>query len=102
MNRKRLLVGIAIAAVGVVMARANQLVLGPDSPYALIAYILGVFIGLGGLAVVGSSLTRNQVRVIHCPECFAENPAAAELCLVCSKPHRPSACSGDTSEDIYY
>ncbi len=76
LNRKRLLIGLAVALVGVVVARGNQWLLGIDSPYLFVAYALGVAIGLGGLVIIGSSLGKTYVKVEQCPECLTLNPSA--------------------------
>lgn len=86
MDRKRLLLGLALAAVGVVIARGNQWLLGDGSPHLLVAYVVGVGIALAGLVVVGSSLGKSYEQVVQCPECLALNPADAEQCAKCLQP----------------
>lgn len=81
--------GLALAAVGVVVARGNELLLGQDSPYLFAAYAIGVAIGLAGLVIVGSSLGKTYQKVVQCPECLTINPAEAERCERCSTPLKP-------------
>ena len=86
MDRRRLLIGLALAAVGVIIARGNQWLLGTDSPYLFVAYAIGVAIGLAGLVVVGSSLGKTYEKVVQCPKCLTLNPADAERCVKCLQP----------------
>lgn len=97
MNRRRLLIGLVVAAVGVVVARGNEFLLGQDSPHLFVAYAIGVAIGLAGLVIVGSSLGKTYEKVVQCPECFTLNPADAERCGRCSKPLTPTDKSDDST-----
>ena len=80
-----MVVGLALCVVGIALARLNEVILGPGSPYLAVLYIVGVILGLVGLVVVASSLTRTTERVVQCPHCFTLNPADAERCKKCRR-----------------
>jgi ribosomal protein L40E len=90
LDRRRLLWGLAVCAAGVILARGNQFLLDADSPLMTVTYLVGVFIGLVGLVIVGSSMARHYVTVVQCPHCFTENPADAEVCAKCHTCLKPT------------
>lgn len=89
--------------MGVILARGNEFLFGQGSAYAIVMYIIGVGLGLGGLVVVGSSLSKTYEQMVQCPECFTLNSLDAKKCVKCSKPLiRPDSdidAPGETGED---
>jgi len=84
-DRKRLVVGLFASALGVALVRANGVLLGEGSPHLTATYLLGVFLGLAGLAVVASSMKRSSQSMVQCPHCMALNPGDAKNCSRCRR-----------------
>jgi ribosomal protein L40E len=84
-DRVKLALGLIICAVGIGLARANELLLGAGSPYLTVAYIIGVILGLGGLVLVGASMRRTNESMVQCPFCFALNRIGAKTCTRCHR-----------------
>jgi len=75
-----------MCGLGIVMARANDLLLGRSSPYLSVSYLLGVFVALLGLVVVAWSLKKGHRTMRHCSGCLALNPTDAKVCTRCRRP----------------
>ncbi len=83
--RGRLVLGLVLSAAGIILARANDLLLGRDASYLTASYFIGVVLGLAGLVVVASSMKKSYKTMVQCPECFALNPVGSVRCTRCRR-----------------
>ena len=83
MDRNRIIIGGILTLLGIILARIKSL------PFinieGLIVYIIGVILGILGLGIIASGLSKERVKMKMCPSCFTLNPTETAKCFRCSK-----------------
>jgi len=84
MLKKRKIKGIALASLGVFLARIEVFMQLEKTPL-LVCAVLGALLAFAGIAVYATGMPSTIITFKVCPSCFKKNVAAATICEKCKR-----------------
>ena len=85
MLKKRKILGILLACIGVFLARIEVFFL-LEKTLLFACVVLGILLAFAGIAVYAAGMPSTMRRFKACPSCFRKNYAEATICEKCKKP----------------
>jgi len=83
LDKRKIIIGSMIALLGVVLTKIRSI------PFIdirrIIIYIIGIIIGLIGLSIIASGLSKRTIKMKICPSCSTLNSIEAVKCFKCSR-----------------
>jgi hypothetical protein len=85
MLKKRKILGIILASVGVFLARI-EIFMKLEKTILSACAVIGILLAFVGIAVYATGMPSTLRRFKACPSCFRKNYAEATFCEKCKKP----------------